>query len=96
MIRESFKRAGEDNFGENCGYTMPRIIIWNLRADMNINNFHAQADTPGVLMYSGWSPSIFKRILKDGFKAQTPYDALRNELDDPMYDIIRMRIREIF
>ena len=92
MIRESFKRVGEDNFGEGNGYTMPRIIIWNLRADININNFHAHADTPGVLMYSGWSPSIFKRILKEGFKAQTPYDALRNELDDPMYDIIRMRV----
>ena len=94
MIRESFKRAGEDNFGEGHGYQMPRIIIWNLRADMNINNYHAQADTPGVLMYSGWSPSIFKRILKDGFNAQTPYDALRQELDDPMYDIIRNKLKE--
>jgi hypothetical protein len=95
MIRESFKRAGEDNFGEGQGYEMPRIIIWNLRADTNINNFHAQADTPGVLMYSGWSPSIFKRILKEGFKAQTPYDGLRQELDDPMYDNIRTIVRNV-
>jgi hypothetical protein len=89
IIKELFKRAGEYNFGEGNAYQMPRIIIWNLRADSNINNFHAQADTQGVLMYSGWSPSIFKRILKEGFKALTPYDGLREELDDPMYDRIR-------
>ena len=93
MIRESFKRAGEDMFGEGQGYKMPRIIIWNLRATSG--EFHAQADTEGVLMYSGWSPSVFKQLIKHGFKIQTPYDGLRAELDDPMYDIIRKRIQEI-
>jgi len=81
MIRESFKCIG---------YNMPRIIIWNLRA--TAGDFHAQADTEGVLMYSGWSPSIFKQLVKDGFKVQTPYDGLRQQLDDSMYDIIRDRI----
>ena len=93
MIRESFKRAGEDMFGEGHGYKMPRIVIWNLRATSG--DFHTQANTEGVLMYSGWSPSVFKQLLKHGFKIQTPYDGLRAELDDPMYDIIRMRIQEI-
>jgi len=90
MIRESFKRAGEDMFGEGQGYQMPRIVIWNLRATSG--EFHAQADTEGVLMYSGWSPSVFKQLIKYGFKIQTPYNGLRTELDDPMYDIIRHRI----
>jgi hypothetical protein len=91
MIRESFKRTGEDMFGEGYGYKMPRIVIWNLRA--TAGEFHAQANTEGVLMYSGWSPSIFKQLIKEGFKVQTPYDGLRQQLDDPMYDIIRSRIR---
>jgi hypothetical protein len=91
MIRESFKRAGEDMFGEGQGYTMPRIVIWNLRATSG--EYHAQAHTEGVLMYSGWSPSVFKQLIKEGFKVQTPYDGLRQQLDDPMYDIIRARIK---
>ena len=66
MIRESFKRTGEDMFGEDQGYKMPRIVIWNLRA--TAGEFHAQANTEGVLMYSGWSPSIFKQLIKEGFK----------------------------
>lgn len=93
MIRESFKRTGEDMFGEGKGYKMPRIVIWNLRATSG--DFHAQANTEGVLMYSGWSPSVFKQLLKHGFNIQTPYDGLRAELDDPMYDIIRKRIQEL-
>jgi hypothetical protein len=95
MIRESFKRAGEDMFGENQGYKMPRIVIWNLRASLT-TDFHAQADTEGVLMFSGWSPNIFKNLIEVGFKVQTPYDGLRYQIDDPMYDVIRMRIREHF
>ncbi len=94
MIRESFKRAGEDNFGEGQGYTMPRIVIWNLRD--NTMDFHAKADTPGVLMFSGWSPSLFKYLVKDGFRVQTPYDGLRAQLDDPIYNKIREKINEYY
>ena len=93
MIRETFKRTGEDMFGEGQGYKMPRIVIWNLRATSG--EYHAQAHTEGVLMYSGWSPSVFKQLIKEGFKVQTPYDGLRQQLDDPMYDIIRSRIQNL-
>jgi hypothetical protein len=91
MIRTSFKSAGEDNFGEGKGYAMPRIIIWNLRS--NTQDFHAQADTPGVMMMSGWSPSLFKYIMKEGFKTITPYETLRMQLDDPIYDLVRNALR---
>jgi len=94
MIKESFKRAGEDMFGEGNGYKPPRIVIWNLRPDCD--DFHAQADTPGVLMFSGWSPSLFKYIMKNGFKIQTPYDGLRVQLDDELYDPVRERINEFY
>jgi len=93
MIRESFKRAGEDNFGEGNGYTMPRIVIWNLRPVTG--DFQAQADTPGVLNFSGWSQNIFKYLVEKGFTVQTPYEGLRIQLDDPMYDMIRAKVRQI-
>jgi hypothetical protein len=94
MIRECFKRAGEDMFGEGNGYKPPRIVIWNLRP--GCNDFHAQADTPGVIMFSGWSPSLFKYIMKNGFKVQTPYDGLRVQLDDELYDPVRDKIKKFY
>lgn len=92
MIREAFKRAGEDMWGEGQGLTMPRIVIWNIAATST--DFHAKADTAGVVMLSGWSPSLFKVLQKDGVVIQTPYQALRAQLDDERYDPIRERVEK--
>jgi hypothetical protein len=94
MIRESFKRAGEDMWGEGQGLKMPRIVIWNIAATST--DFHAKADTEGVVMLSGWSPSLFKVLQKDGVVIQTPYAALRAQLDDERYDPIRERVENWF
>jgi hypothetical protein len=90
MIRESFKRAGEDMWGAGQGLKMPRIVIWNIAATST--DFHAKADTEGVVMLSGWSPSLFKVLQKDGVIIQTPYAALRCQLDDERYDPVRARV----
>jgi hypothetical protein len=90
MIRENFKRAGEDMFGEGKGYKVPRIVIWNLSA--TCQDMHAKADTEGVVMLAGWSPSLFKVLMAKGVEIQTPYKALRYQLDDEMYDVVRERI----
>jgi hypothetical protein len=90
MIRESFKRAGEDMWGPGNGLTMPRIVIWNIAASST--DFHANADTEGVVMLSGWSPSLFKVLQKEGVVIQTPYAALRAQLDDERYDPVRARV----
>jgi hypothetical protein len=90
MIRENFKRAGEDMFGVGKGYKVPRIVIWNLSADCH--DMHAQANTEGVVMLSGWSPAMFKVLMAKGVEIQTPYTALRYQLDDAMYDVVRERI----
>ena len=90
MIRENFKRAGEDMFGVGKGYKVPRIVIWNLSADCQ--DMHAQSDTEGVVMLSGWSPAMFKVLMAKGVEIQTPYAALRYQLDDTMYDVVRERI----
>ena len=90
MIKESFKRAGEDMHGPGQGLTPPQIVIWNLAANPTDN--HATATTPGVSLLSGWSPTQFRVLQKEGPRSITPYETLRIELDDPQYDVIRERI----
>jgi len=92
MIQEAFRRAGEDMWGPGQGFTVPRIVIWNLRADPQ-TDFHATADTPGVIMLSGWSPTQFEILMKEGPRQMTAYEMLRLELDDPKYLPVRERIR---
>jgi len=92
MIRDNFKRAGEDMFGKGNGYKIPRIVIWNLSA--SCQDMHAKANEEGVVMLSGWSPTLFKVLMAKGVEVQTPYSALRYQLDDEMYDIVRKRIAQ--
>ncbi len=89
MIREAFHRVGEDMWG--VPFVPPRIVIWNLRA--NYKDFHAKADQEGVVMLSGWSPSLFKVLQERGVVISTPVDALRAQLDDPMYDEVRRVVK---
>jgi hypothetical protein len=96
MIRESFKRAGEDMWGTLSsgglgGWAMPRIVIWNLAA--NPGDFHATHDTPGVAMLSGWSATQFKVLCEVGPRQLTPLEILRVELDAPQYDRVRECVR---
>lgn len=94
MIRESFKRAGEDMWGEGQGLKMPTIVIWNIAA--TCQDFHAKADTEGVVMLSGWSPSLFKVLQTKGVVQMTPKQALQIQLDDVRYDLVRKRCIEFF
>lgn len=127
MIRESFKRAGEDMWGSVAdgglgGWAMPRIVIWNLAASemprgnghsangQNLaasqrqldtvyspagqTDFHATADTPGVAMMSGWSPTQFRVLCEAGPRQLTAMEVLRIELDDPRYDAVRDTVAE--
>ena len=90
MIRENFKRAGEDLHG--VPFQPPRIVIWNLRAEYS--DFHARADEEGVVMLSGWSPALFKVLQEKGVEVLTPIAALRLQLDDPMYEPVRGIVRK--
>jgi hypothetical protein len=71
-------------------WTPPRIVIWNVAA--TCSDFHGSADTDGVIMLSGWSPSLFKVLTEEGARVQTPMEALRVQLDDERYDPIRKRL----
>lgn len=94
MIREAFKRAGEDMWGEGQGWKMPTIVIWNIAA--TCHDFHATASTPGVVMLSGWSPSLFKVLQTKGVVEMNPTDALMIQLEDPRYDVVRQRFRAFY
>jgi len=93
MIRENFKTIGETMWGIGKGYKVPRIVIWNLSS--LCNDFHAKEDSEGVIMLSGWSPSMFKVIVEKGIVINTPLSALRYILDDPMYNLIRSHLKKI-
>lgn len=88
MIRESFKRAGEDMWGEGQGFKMPRIVIWNLAASYT-SDFHATASTPGVAMLSGWSAALFDILQREGPRELTPLEVLRTTLDAARYKPVR-------
>ena len=45
---------------ERCGYKLPKIVFWNLDAEMGTP---AQCDDDSVAMVSGFSPSIMKAVL---------------------------------
>jgi hypothetical protein len=94
MIREAFKRAGEDMWGECQGLKMPTIVIWNIAA--TCQDFHATATTPGVVMLSGWSPSLFKVLQTKGVVEMTPEEALRIQLHDERYDLVRVAVRAYY
>jgi hypothetical protein len=81
MIKNSFASAG---------YSAPRIVLWNLRAAYK--DFHAKADEEGVVLLSGWSPAILKAIQKAGVEVKTPYQGMRELLDDARYDAVRAAV----
>jgi len=91
MIREAWRRAGEDMW--NQPFEAPRIVIWNLRAEYK--DFHATSDQEGVIMLSGWSPALFKVIQETRVEVLSPMAALRLQLDDPMYNVVRERLRAL-
>ncbi len=92
-IRNEFKMAGEELWGEGNGWKAPRIVIWNLSA--NYKDFHAKADQEGVVQLSGWSPSMLKALQKGGIQVITPYLGMRAILDDERYDEVRKVWNEI-
>lgn len=67
------------------GYTLPKVIYWNIngRAD----NSPVRVDDIGTALVSGFSPAIFKAILKVDFSEMTPESIMRNTVMVPRYNI---------
>lgn len=86
-IRNAFRVAGEEVWGAGNGWKEPRIVIWNLRAEYK--DFHAKAHQEGVVQLSGWSPAILRALQKGGVRVKTPYEGMREILDDERYNPVR-------
>ena len=54
---------------EAAGYTLPKIVFWNLNAHDNVP---VKYDTRGVAMVSGFSPAIMKAVLSGDTDQFTP------------------------
>lgn len=72
MIKQKYKAAG---------YEMPTLVFWNLR---ECGNKPAKADKEGVVLVSGFSPSIMKTMLTG--KTVTPEDMMKETLLVPRYN----------
>ena len=66
------------------GYNLPRIIFWNVNAYGS--NFPVKADSQGMVMVSGASPSAFKFVLEN--KLETPQELMLSVLNGPRYGVI--------
>lgn len=76
-----------------AGYTLPRIVFWNLRAENN--NVTASAFDENVGLVSGYSPSCLKSILMGETvedetatekKKETPYELMMKVIDSERYE----------
>ncbi len=88
-IQEQFKSSG--------GWKVPTIVIWNISG--KFQEYHHESNTPGTCTISGWSPTILKYILEgenimEKLEHMTPYNMMREVLDDERYNIIRELVRD--
>ena len=67
-----------------AGYLVPKIIFWNLASIGS--DFPVEFNTLNVALVSGFSQSILKNILE--CTDMTPYNIMRQTIDNPRYDII--------
>jgi hypothetical protein len=82
-----FAEAGVAVCGEP--WPMPGITYWNLRGDTR--GFPATATDTGVRLLSGFSPSLLKLLLSgEPMATINPMTTLRDALDDPIYDPVRL------
>ena len=75
VIESKYKKAG---------YTIPRIVFWNLYAR---NNVPASYTKEGVALVSGFSPSILRSILRADPEKFDPYNIMLETICTPRYDL---------
>jgi hypothetical protein len=71
----------------NYGYTMPKLIFWNVNA--GYEGAIPMKDKDGITFVSGASPSIFKSILTGKTGQALMLDALLSERYEPIASIYR-------
>jgi len=69
---------------ENAGYTLPKIVFWNLNAK---DNAPVKFDKSGTALISGFSPSILKAVLSGDTDQFSPESIMLKALMVERYDI---------
>ena len=75
IIKEKFEKAG---------YTMPRLVFWNVNS--RNNNIPMTMNDDGVQLVSGATPYLFELLLENKFVSAN--ELMLQELNKPIYDCI--------
>lgn len=75
MIEEKFK---------NHGYTLPKIVFWNLHS---YDNVPVKFDKLGTALVSGFSPAILQAVLSDNLDDFSPISVMMETLSNPRYEV---------
>lgn len=81
-IRKFTAQEMIENKYANAGYTIPKIVYWNL-ASRGDNNKPVQFDKNGCCLVSGFSPSLLTSLLAG--KDMTPYSMMMTVIDSERY-----------
>ena len=75
---------------EKVGYTLPRIIFWNVAS--RTNTVPLKSGPNGVVLVSGYSPNAMKMVMSGELD---PYKCLVETLMAPRYDAVAEALRKI-
>lgn len=67
---------------EDAGYTMPKLVYWNIQS-RNGNNNPVQFNEGGAALVSGFSPALLTNLLAG--KDMTPYSMMMNVIGSERY-----------
>lgn len=68
-----------------AGYTVPKVVFWNLNSDSNVP---VKFDKSGTALVSGFSPAIAKSILSGNIDDFTPEAIMLKTVMQTRYDLV--------
>jgi hypothetical protein len=92
-ISKKYAAAGMRIHGEP--FTPPHILFWNLRST---GGFPCLTTQKNVSMMAGFSPALLNLFCEKGinaFKDCTPWHMLVNSLDNPRYQFLEDKVKEL-
>jgi len=72
---------------KEAGYKIPIIVFWNLNGEYK--NVPATANQSGIVMVSGYSPTVLKAILAGELENLSPYSIMMTVINNPRYAVIQ-------
>ena len=83
----NFNKTAQEIFElkyNNAGYKIPKIVYWNIHAKND--NFPVKFDKNGVILVSGFSPSLLTSVLSG--KDLNPYSMMMEVVNSERYSVI--------